>query len=137
VTWFCKEAILGLNSEDASSSPKDDGLDQVNEVIFLILSDEPSSSVRQIARTICVPKTLYIVGLLILCISQSDIFIGFLTISPIVSSQQSAVSSQQSAVSSQQSEGKSNAVESSRWSNFTTSCYQSGMKDKMEIHMIY
>jgi hypothetical protein len=44
VTRFCTEAILGLNSEKASSSPNDDGLDQVNEAILLALSDEPFSS---------------------------------------------------------------------------------------------
>jgi hypothetical protein len=45
-------AILGLMSEEASSSPKDDDLDEVNEAILLALSDEPFScvfSVRQIA----------------------------------------------------------------------------------------
>jgi hypothetical protein len=41
VTRFCKEAILGQNSEEASSSPKDDGLDEVNDEIRLALSDEP------------------------------------------------------------------------------------------------
>jgi hypothetical protein len=41
------------------SSPKDNCLDQVNEVILLALSDEPFSSVpsvRQVACRICVPK---------------------------------------------------------------------------------
>jgi hypothetical protein len=28
VTRFCREATLGLNSQEASSSPKDDGLDE-------------------------------------------------------------------------------------------------------------
>jgi hypothetical protein len=37
---FCRETILGLNSEEASSSPKDDSLDEVNEVILLAFSDE-------------------------------------------------------------------------------------------------
>jgi hypothetical protein len=79
VTRFCREVILGLNSEASSSSPKDDDLnegDEVNEAILLALSDEPFSSVpsvRQIARRISVPKALDIVGLSILCISQSDI----------------------------------------------------------------
>jgi hypothetical protein len=49
VTRFSTEAIFGLNSEEASSSPKDDGLDDVNEAILLTLSDEPFSSVRQMA----------------------------------------------------------------------------------------
>jgi hypothetical protein len=56
---FCREAILGLNSEKASSSPKDDGPDEVNKASLLALSDEPFSSVpsaRQIARRICVSK---------------------------------------------------------------------------------
>jgi hypothetical protein len=46
---------LGLNSEEASSLLKDDDFGEVNEVILLALSDEPFSSVRQIARKICVP----------------------------------------------------------------------------------
>jgi hypothetical protein len=37
---------LGLNSEEASSSPKDDDLDEVNETILLALFDELFSSVR-------------------------------------------------------------------------------------------
>jgi hypothetical protein len=44
---FCRVAILGLNSEEASSSLKDDGLDEVNEAILLALSDELFSSARQ------------------------------------------------------------------------------------------
>jgi hypothetical protein len=50
---------LVLNSEEASSSLKDDGLDKVNKAILLALFDEPFSSVlaaRQIARRICVTK---------------------------------------------------------------------------------
>jgi hypothetical protein len=57
VTRFSREASLGLNSEEASSSPKDDGFDEVNEAILLALSDELFSSERQIARRICVPKS--------------------------------------------------------------------------------
>jgi hypothetical protein len=53
---FCREAIFGLNSREVSSSPKNDGLDEVNEAILLALSDEPFYSVRHIARKICVPK---------------------------------------------------------------------------------
>jgi hypothetical protein len=34
VTIFCREAIFGLNLEDALSSPKDDGLDEVKEAIL-------------------------------------------------------------------------------------------------------
>jgi hypothetical protein len=59
VTIFCTEMILGLNSAEASSSPKDDGLDDVNEAILLVLSDQSFSSgpsAQQIARIICVPK---------------------------------------------------------------------------------
>jgi hypothetical protein len=58
---FWREAILGLNSEDASSSPKDDGLDEVNEAILLALSDEPFSyipSVRQMAHRTRVSKSI-------------------------------------------------------------------------------
>jgi hypothetical protein len=40
VTRFRREAILGLNSEETSSSPGDDDLDEVNEPILLALSDE-------------------------------------------------------------------------------------------------
>jgi hypothetical protein len=70
VTRFCGEVILGLNSEAALSSPKDDGLNEVNEAnevnetILLALSDEPFSSVpsvRQMARRICIPKVVQIV----------------------------------------------------------------------------
>jgi hypothetical protein len=57
-TRFSKKAVLGLNSEDVSSSPNDDGLDEVKEVILLALSDEPFSSIQQIARRICVPKSI-------------------------------------------------------------------------------
>jgi hypothetical protein len=63
VARFCNEAIAGLDSEEVSSSSKDDGLDQVNEAILLALSDEPFSSIpsaHQRARRICVPKgTVY------------------------------------------------------------------------------
>jgi hypothetical protein len=50
VTRFCREAILDLNSEEASSSPQDDGFDEVNEGILLALSDEPFSSVRSVRQ---------------------------------------------------------------------------------------
>jgi hypothetical protein len=46
VTRFCREAILGLNSEEASSLLKHDGLDEMNEAILLALFDEFFSSVR-------------------------------------------------------------------------------------------
>jgi hypothetical protein len=60
VTRVCKEIILGLNSEETSSSPRDGGLDEMNEAILLALSDNPFSSIQQIARRICVPKnTVY------------------------------------------------------------------------------
>jgi hypothetical protein len=60
VTRFCKEAILGPNSEEVSLSPKDDGLDEMNKVILLALSDKPLSFVRQIVRKISVSKsTIY------------------------------------------------------------------------------
>jgi hypothetical protein len=45
VTRLGSEAILRLNSEKATSSSKDDGLDEMNQVILLALSDEPFSSV--------------------------------------------------------------------------------------------
>jgi hypothetical protein len=76
VTRFCREAILGLNSEELSSSLKDNGLEEVNEAILLALSDQPFSSVlslRRIAHMRAFQKALSIVGLSILCISQSDI----------------------------------------------------------------
>jgi hypothetical protein len=121
VARLCNEAIVGLDSEEVSSSPKDDGLDQVNEVneaILLVLSDEPFSSIRQIARKICVPKSC------IRAISSacrfsaihrqtSDIFIVFLTSSPIVNRQ----------------------VDSSCRSNFATSCCPSPIKDRMGMHI--
>jgi hypothetical protein len=102
---FCREAILALNSEGASSSLKDDDHDEVNEAIQLGLSDESFSSVssvREIARWICVLKSW------VNCISSdcrfsafhaqsSDIFIGFLASS-----------------STARRHGKSSRVESSR-----------------------
>jgi hypothetical protein len=51
MTRFRKDVLLGLNSEETSSSPKDDGLDEVNEAILLALSDEPFSSVWQMAES--------------------------------------------------------------------------------------
>jgi hypothetical protein len=56
LTRFCREAILGLNSDEASSSPKNNGLNEVNEVILLVLSDESFSSARQIAGSISLPN---------------------------------------------------------------------------------
>jgi hypothetical protein len=85
---FCKGAILSLSSEETSSSPKDDGLDEVNEAILLDFSDEPFSSersIRQMAdgrwqmadslQNMCSKKLekLHIVGLSLLCISEPDI----------------------------------------------------------------
>jgi hypothetical protein len=112
---------LGLNSEEASSPSKDDGLDEVNEAILLALSDEPFSSVppvRQIARKTCVPKgTAY--GRLVDSLhfpvryQTSDIFIGFLTNSPTVRRQ----------------------VESGCRSNSATLGCPSGIKDRMGIHI--
>jgi hypothetical protein len=77
---------------DQPSSPKDEDLDEVNEAILLALSDEPSSSVpsvRQIARRICVPKSIASIVSRRLVDSRhfrvrnqkSDIFIRFLTCS--------------------------------------------------------
>jgi hypothetical protein len=57
VTIFCEEVVECVNSEEASSSPKDDGLDETNEAILLALSDEPFASVRQISRRICLIKS--------------------------------------------------------------------------------
>jgi hypothetical protein len=146
---------LGLNSEETSSSPKDDDLDEIHEAILLALSDEPFSSVRQMAdgrwqmpdgrcqmpdgpqdmRSKKLNK-LDIVGLSILCISQSDIrhqtsdirhqtsdirhqtsdiFIGFITSSPTVRRQ----------------------VEASCRSNIATSCCPSGVKDRMAMRITY
>jgi hypothetical protein len=92
VTRFCREAILGLKSEEASSSHKDHGLDEVNESIPMALSDELFSSVRsvrQIARRTCVSKGIvfhWLVDSLHFTVGHqtSDIFIGLLTSSPIV-----------------------------------------------------
>jgi hypothetical protein len=53
---FCKKVILGQNSEEILSSPKDDDLDEMKEAILLALSDEPIFSVRQLVCMICVPK---------------------------------------------------------------------------------
>jgi hypothetical protein len=47
---------VGLNSEVASSSPKDEGLDEVNGAMLLALCEEPSSPLQQILRRICIPK---------------------------------------------------------------------------------
>jgi hypothetical protein len=57
VTRFCRKVILGLNSREVSSLPKNDGIDEMNEAILLALSDESFSSGQQIARGICVPKS--------------------------------------------------------------------------------
>jgi hypothetical protein len=54
---FCRETILGPNSEKAVLSCKDDGLDEVNEAILLALSDEPFCSGPQISRRISVPES--------------------------------------------------------------------------------
>jgi hypothetical protein len=82
-TRFCKEAILGLNSEEATSPPKNNRIDEVNEANLLALPDEPFSSVREIARRICVPEsTVYrrLVDSLHFRVRHqtSDIFIGLL-----------------------------------------------------------
>jgi hypothetical protein len=106
VTRFCTAGSLSVNSEEASSSRKDqdDDLDEANETILLALSDESFSSGRQIARRICAPKALYIVGLWILCISQSDIRHLHWVSDKLSESQ------------------KATQVESSCRSNFVTSC---------------
>jgi hypothetical protein len=54
---------LGLNSEGASLSSKDDGIDEVNkmsEAILLALSDEPFSSVSSVRQIAC--KTCLLTG---------------------------------------------------------------------------
>jgi hypothetical protein len=69
---------LCLNSKEASSSPKDHDLDEVNKTILLALSDEPFSSVPSVRQIADSPRDMrskklykqYLVGLLILCISQ-------------------------------------------------------------------
>jgi hypothetical protein len=103
------------------SSPKDDGLDEMNEAILLALSDESFSSVRQIARKICVPKrTVY---------------------RRFVNSLHFTVRHQTSSLGSShalgQSEGKARHLESSCRSNFATFCWRSGIKDRMGIHITY
>jgi hypothetical protein len=77
VTIVSREAILGLNSKEASSSPKDDCLDAVKEAIMLALSDESFSSVRFVWERVHNPQDmrakklhdLPFVGPSILCIS--------------------------------------------------------------------
>jgi hypothetical protein len=66
---------LGLNSEKASSWPKDDGLDEVNEASLLALSDEPFLLYGRWPAENGFQNAQDILGLLILflCISQSDI----------------------------------------------------------------
>jgi hypothetical protein len=80
---------LGLNSERASSLPKDHGLDQMKEVILLVLSDEPFSSVQQMAdrpQDVCSKKHCIssICRFSALHSQASDILIGLLTSSPTV-----------------------------------------------------
>jgi hypothetical protein len=53
---FYREVILDLSSVEASLSPTNDGLDEMNEAILLALSDEPFSFVWQILGRICPPK---------------------------------------------------------------------------------
>jgi hypothetical protein len=118
-TRFCREAILSLNSEEASSSPKDEGLDEVKEAILLALSDEPLSSGRQTACEICLPKrTVYrrLVDSLHLTVTHQ--------MSPLGSSE-----------AFRQSEGKSSRIELSCRSNFAISCCPSGIKDRMGMHI--
>jgi hypothetical protein len=59
---FCREAILGLNSKEISSSPKDNDLDEMNRAILLALSDESFSSGGQIMRAERVGQIPCIVG---------------------------------------------------------------------------
>jgi hypothetical protein len=86
---FCREAIFGLNSEEASSLPKNDSLDEMNEAIMLALSDEHFSSARHMAdrpqdmrskkhsiSPVCRFSAFHT--------QTSGIFIGFLTSSPTV-----------------------------------------------------
>jgi hypothetical protein len=73
VTRFDRETKLVLNSKEVSSSPKDDGLDEVNKTILLTLSDEPFLLSGRHPAGYAFQKALYIVGLSILCISQSGI----------------------------------------------------------------
>jgi hypothetical protein len=94
MTAVSSEVILGLNSEEASSSPKDDGLDEVSEAILLALSDQPFCSRRQIGRRIGLPKSTVYRRLI-----DSLQFTGRHQASSLGSSQ--AVSSQQSAISRQ------------------------------------
>jgi hypothetical protein len=127
---------LGLNSEEDSSSSKDDGIDEVNEAFLLVLFDEPLSSVhsvRRISRKICVPKSY------INCISSvcrlsafqsqiSDIFIEFLADSPIVRRQVELSRVELSWV-------ELSRVESSYRFNFAISCCSSGINNRMRIHI--
>jgi hypothetical protein len=116
VTRFSREAILGLNSEETSSSPKDDNLDEVNKAILLALSDEPSSSEWQIAvqdmrsKTHCISSACRFPAV---HIQTSDIFIGLLTSFAIARKQ----------------------VKPSCRSKFAISCCPSCIKDRMRIHI--
>jgi hypothetical protein len=92
VTRFYREAILGLNSGEISSSPKDDGLDEVNQEILLALYDESFSSVPSVEQIADSPPEMRSKKSWILSPCRfspfhnhtSDIFIGFLTSSPTV-----------------------------------------------------
>jgi hypothetical protein len=138
VTRFCEEAILGLNSEELSSSPKDDGLDEVNEAILLALSDEIFSSVPsvgQMAGRISIPKnwpTVYrrLVDFLYFTVryQTSDIRHQTSDIKHLYWVPHK-LSDTQTA-----SQAKSRRV---GWSiQLATSCCPSGIKDRTGIHII-
>jgi hypothetical protein len=131
VTKFSKEAVLGLNSEDASSSPKDDGLDEMNEAILLPLSDETVSSLpsfRQIARRTCVPtSTAY--RRFVDSLHFTSRYLHWVLHKLSDSQKASRVKSSQV----ESSRVKSSQVDSGCRSNFATSCCPSGIKDRMAI----
>jgi hypothetical protein len=159
VTRFYRESILDLNSEESSSSPKDDGLDDVNDAILLALSDEPFSSVpflRQIADD---PQDMRSKKH---SRSPTCRFSAFHSQTSDIRHQTSDIRHQRSDIRDQTSEirhqtsdirdqtsdifigfltssptvrsqVKSRRVESSCRSNFATSCRPSGIKDRMRI----
>jgi hypothetical protein len=107
-TKLCREAILGVNSEAISSSPKDDSRDEFNETILLVLSNEPFLLDGRLSVGHVFQKAPYIVGLSFLCIFHSDIPIWFRTNSQTVGRQ----------------------IESCCRATFVTSCHSSGIKDE-------
>jgi hypothetical protein len=79
VTRFCRKPISGLDSKEASSSSNDDGFDELSEVFLMALPDKLFLLCSRSLARYALQKAPDIVGLSILCISESGIFIWFLT----------------------------------------------------------